>query len=66
MTNPSAAIAPVARRPGVVCLQLSRNFGKEAALGAGLDHARGDVVFTLDADLQHPVEFLPQMLQALA
>ncbi|HWY72343.1 MAG TPA: glycosyltransferase, partial [Burkholderiaceae bacterium] len=33
-------------------------------LGAGLDHARGDVVFTLDADLQHPVELLPQMLQA--
>jgi glycosyltransferase involved in cell wall biosynthesis len=59
-----AAIAPWLGRPGVVCLQLSRNFGKEAALGAGLDHARGDVVFTLDADLQHPVEFLPQMLQA--
>jgi len=59
-----AAIAPWLARPGVVCLQLSRNFGKEAALGAGLDHARGDVVFTLDADLQHPVEFLPQMLQA--
>jgi glycosyltransferase involved in cell wall biosynthesis len=59
-----AALAPWLTRPGVVCLQLSRNFGKEAALGAGLDHARGDVVFTLDADLQHPVELLPQMLQA--
>jgi len=58
------AMAPWLTRPGVVCLQLSRNFGKEAALGAGLDHARGDVVFTLDADLQHPVELLPQMLQA--
>jgi len=58
------ALAPWLVRPGVVCLQLSRNFGKEAALGAGLDHARGDVVFTLDADLQHPVEMLPHMLQA--
>jgi glycosyltransferase involved in cell wall biosynthesis len=58
------ALAPWLTRPGVVCLQLSRNFGKEAALGAGLDHARGDVVFTLDADLQHPVDLLPQMLQA--
>ncbi len=57
------ALAPWLTRPGVVCLQLSRNFGKEAALGAGLDHARGDVVFTLDADLQHPVELLPEMLK---
>jgi len=48
----------------VQVVALSRNFGKEAALGAGLDSARGDVVFTLDADLQHPVELLPQMLQA--
>jgi glycosyltransferase involved in cell wall biosynthesis len=62
--NTVAALAPWLTRPGVVCLQLSRNFGKEAALGAGLDHARGDVVFTLDADLQHPVDLLPQMLQA--
>jgi glycosyltransferase involved in cell wall biosynthesis len=59
-----AALLPWLTRPGVVCLQLSRNFGKEAALGAGLDHAGGDVVFTLDADLQHPVDLLPQMLQA--
>jgi polyisoprenyl-phosphate glycosyltransferase len=58
------ALLPWFTRPGVVCLQLSRNFGKEAALGAGLDAARGDIVFTLDADLQHPVELLPQMLQA--
>ena len=49
---------------GVVCLALSRNFGKEAALGAGLDHARGDVVVTLDADLQHPVELLEPMLNS--
>jgi polyisoprenyl-phosphate glycosyltransferase len=58
----ASAVAPWLGRPGVVCLQLSRNFGKEAALGAGLDHARGDVVFTMDADLQHPVDLLPKML----
>jgi glycosyltransferase involved in cell wall biosynthesis len=59
----AAALAPWLVHPGVVCLQFSRNFGKEAALGAGLDHARGDVVVTLDADLQHPVELLPRMLE---
>lgn len=40
--------------PGVRALQLSRNFGKEAALTAGLQAARGDVVVMMDADLQHP------------
>jgi glycosyltransferase involved in cell wall biosynthesis len=44
-------------------LRLSRNFGKEAALTAGLDHADGDVVLCLDSDGQHPPELLPQMLE---
>jgi len=44
-------------------LRLSRNFGKEAALTAGLDHAEGDVVLCLDADGQHPPELLPRMLE---
>jgi len=56
------ALEPWLDGSGVVCLALSRNFGKESALGAGLDHARGDVVVTLDADLQHPVELLAPML----
>lgn len=43
---------------------LSRNFGHQAALTAGLDHARGDVVVMLDADLQDPPELIPKMLEA--
>ena len=59
----AAAIQPWLREPGVRYLALSRNFGKEAALSAGLEHARGNVVVMLDADGQHPLALLPQMLQ---
>jgi glycosyltransferase involved in cell wall biosynthesis len=47
----------------VHALQLSRNFGKEAALCAGLEVARGDVVVMLDADLQHPHELIETMVE---
>ncbi len=45
-------------------LELTRNFGKEAALSAGLEAAEGDLIITIDADLQDPLSLLGQLLQA--
>jgi len=44
-------------------LSFTRNFGKEAAIHAGLAHAKGDAVIVLDGDLQHPPVLIPQMLE---
>lgn len=49
--------------PRVTVLQLSRNFGHQAALTAGMDASRSDVVITMDGDGQHPPEMIPQMLE---
>ena len=50
------------RDPRVKVVDLSRNFGKELALSAGLSHATGDAVVPMDADLQHPPELLPAFI----
>ena len=47
----------------VEVVDLSRNFGKEIAMTAGLDHASGDAVIVIDADLQHPPELIPELLK---
>ena len=49
-------------RPNVVLVRLSRNFGMETAMSAGLDYARGAYVALLHADLQDPPELIPEML----
>ena len=50
---------------GVKYISFSRNFGKEAAMYAGLQHASGEYVAIMDADLQDPPEMLPKMYQVL-
>jgi glycosyltransferase involved in cell wall biosynthesis len=55
--------ALAAQDPRVRFYSLSRNFGKEAALLAGLEQARGDLVIILDTDLQHPPRLIPTLLQ---
>jgi glycosyltransferase involved in cell wall biosynthesis len=50
------------QEPRVKLLVLSRNFGKEAALSAGLAFANGDAVIPIDADLQHPPELIPELI----
>jgi dolichol-phosphate mannosyltransferase len=49
--------------PELAAVRLSRNFGKEAAICAGLDRARGDACIVLDADLQHPPSLIPEMVR---
>jgi glycosyltransferase involved in cell wall biosynthesis len=58
----AAIVAANLADPRVRGLSLSRNFGKEAALSAGLDHARGNAVIPMDVDMQDPPEVLPEMV----
>ena len=51
------------RHPNTSVIDLSRNFGKEIALTAGLDHARGDAVVIIDADLQDPPEVIGDLIK---
>ena len=64
-TDSSVAVIEqwAAREDGIVLVKLSRNFGMEVAMSAGLDHARGDHVVLMHADLQDPPELIPEMLR---
>jgi glycosyltransferase involved in cell wall biosynthesis len=61
-----ALAAEAARDPRVVPLILEKNAGQSAALAAGLSRVRGDIVVTIDADLQNDPADLPRLLAALA
>lgn len=56
--------ALAARDSRVKVLEFSRNFGKEAATSAGIAAARGDAIILIDADLQHPPEYIPEFVRA--
>lgn len=49
----------------IKCISLSRNFGHQNALMAGLQHAKGDYIITMDGDLQHPPALIPVMIEKL-
>jgi glycosyltransferase involved in cell wall biosynthesis len=57
-----ANVMAITDKKAVKLLGLSRNFGKEIALTAGIDYASGDVVILLDADFQHPLALIPTFL----
>src|SRR5437660_455727 len=58
------AIRAAARDPAVRYVSLTRNFGHEACLRAGLRHAKGRAVIVMDADFEHPPELIPQLIAA--
>src|SRR3954463_10630724 len=58
------ALRGAARDPAVRYLSFTRNFGHQAALRAGLRHARGRAVIVMDADFEHPPELIPQLIAA--
>lgn len=59
----SAVSAAAATDPRIRLVRLARNFGHQIALFAGMDHARGTAVVTLDGDLQHPPELIPELVR---
>ena len=50
--------------PHIAIVNLSRNFGKEIAITAALDHAKGEAIVVIDADLQDPPELIPALVAA--
>ncbi len=65
-TTPDSLAALAAGDARVRVLDLSRNFGHQAALTAGIDASRGEAVITMDCDGQHPPELIPQMVGLIA
>ena len=59
-----AAIRDAARDPAIRYVSFTRNFGHQAALRAGLRHARGRAVIVMDADFEHPPELIPKLIAA--
>jgi polyisoprenyl-phosphate glycosyltransferase len=62
--SPAWVAARASQDSRVKLLQLSRNFGHQLAITAGMDHADGDAVVIMDADLQDPPEVVPELLRA--
>jgi glycosyltransferase involved in cell wall biosynthesis len=60
--NTMAQIHQLRQQYALHYLRFSRNFGKENALSAGLDHAKGDAVILLDADFQHPLQLIKDLV----
>lgn len=60
--SPAILLAAAARNPRVRVLRFSRNFGHQAAVTAGIEHARGHAVVVIDADLQDPPEVIPELV----
>lgn len=61
--TPAIARDLSAKDKRVILISLSRNFGKESALSAGIQYAQGKAIIMLDGDGQHPVELIPQFIQ---
>lgn len=61
-----ATVCKLTDNSPVKLLGFSRNFGKEIALTAGLEHCKGDVAILIDADFQHPIELIPVFLEKWA
>ena len=60
-----SVLKELSEKEGIKYLSFSRNFGKEAAIYAGLQAASSDLVILMDADLQHPPALIPEMLKAV-
>ena len=63
ISTPKSLTALARKDQRIIVLELSRNFGHQAALTAGLDASHGDFVISMDGDGQHPPEMIPQMIE---